>query len=86
MKTIAALLLATIALAHGEGFVPSRVHLLDSIGNNLLFRGNEPLINNAFAWDNLTARMAVARQDSAEHFLSIEHAAVHSYGQESHSC
>ena len=53
---ILALCLVGAAQASGQGLKPSRVHFVDRVGNNALFRGNEPLGNGSsetFAYDAL---------------------------------
>ena len=44
---ILALCLVGAAQASGQGLKPSRVHFVDRVGNNALFRGNEPLGNGS---------------------------------------
>lgn len=42
-----------IVLVYAEDFDPRRVHVIDRVGNNFLFRGNEPKKNGQFVYNEL---------------------------------
>ena len=44
---------------------PSRVHLVATHGDNLLFRGNLPLVNGTFAYDELMSLLEQRAQEAA---------------------
>ena len=50
----ALVLVGQMSVAKAESLNPSRVHLVDADGSNLLFRGNMPTVNHSFAYSTLT--------------------------------
>lgn len=69
-------LLVAAPSARSEDFIPSRLRFLDSVtatgGNatNLLFRGNAPILDGAFAWGPLVETMKNASEGAGVPFPS----------------
>eukprot|EP00041_Stephanoeca_diplocostata_P006820 m.94682 g.94682 ORF g.94682 m.94682 type:complete len:242 (+) comp16559_c0_seq1:76-801(+) len=50
-------LLGQCRTTDAEGFDPKRTRFIDQVGNNWVFRGNEPIINKSFAYTELVESM-----------------------------
>ena len=51
-------LLLAAAATHAD-FEPERVHLLDQVGSNFLFRGPIPIVNGTYAISQVSAQLCV---------------------------